>query len=68
MDTKKVTTESHNAVQYTNKVLYKCIYNEKTCSKDKLCGDCGMDLYEIEQHEEMVANFKLDRRMMVKDF
>jgi hypothetical protein len=39
-----------------------CIYDE-ICSKEKMCGDCAMDLYEQEKHEEWVENSKLDRKM-----
>ena len=40
-----------------------CIYDDKQCSKDKLCGDCGLDEYESEQYQESVDNFNLDRKL-----
>ena len=49
----------------TTKVITRCVYNE-ICSKDKLCGDCGMDLYESEQYEEAVENFNIDRKMALR--
>lgn len=58
MDTKKPSEDNLS----TAKAITRCIYNE-ICSKDKLCGDCGMDLYESEQYEEAVEKFNLDRKM-----
>ena len=49
-------------LKYTDKL---CIYNE-ICSKNKLCGDCGMDQYDREHYEEAVENFNLDRKMSLK--
>jgi hypothetical protein len=63
MDTKKPKEAmEHTTTQYTDKVIPRCIYNE-ICSKDKLCGDCGIDLYESDQYEAAVENFNLDRKM-----
>jgi hypothetical protein len=52
MDTAKTKTEAP-----------KCIYDDDKCGKDKLCGDCGLDLYEREQYQEAVDNFNLDRKI-----
>ena len=42
--------------------IQKCPYNE-VCSKEKICGDCAMDVYEREQYEKACENFKLDRKI-----
>jgi len=58
-------TNKPNEGNLTTKVITRCIYDE-ICSKNKLCGDCAADLYESEQYEEAVENFKLDRKMALR--
>ena len=58
MDTNAMDTNKAK----TNKTATLCRYGE-ICSKDKLCGDCGMDKYEKKQYEEALANFHFDRKM-----
>jgi hypothetical protein len=60
MDISKVTTEPSKS---KSKSKYICIYNDKKCCKDKLCGDCGLDLYESEKYQESVDNFNIDRKI-----
>ena len=59
--------EQTKAVQQTKSVqqtkAITCVYNDELCGKGKLCGDCGLDIYESEQYQEAVDNFNLDRKM-----
>jgi hypothetical protein len=65
MDKAKALEEDTKALDTTK----KCIYDDercgklKLCDKVKLCGDCGLDLYESEQYQESVDNFNLDRKI-----
>ena len=41
----------------------KCIYDDELCDKVKLCGDCGLDVYEGDQYQEAIDNYNLDRKI-----
>jgi hypothetical protein len=53
--------------KYADKVIVaRCIYDE-ICSKDKLCGDCAIDIYENERYAQCVAEYNLDQKMLNDD-
>jgi hypothetical protein len=59
MDKAKALEEDTKALDTTK----KCIYDDERCGKVKLCGDCGLDVYESEQYQEAVDNYNIDRKI-----
>ena len=61
MDKTKALDEETKALDTTN--AKTCIYDDEHCGKVKLCGDCGLDIYESEQYQEALDNFNIDRKI-----
>lgn len=60
MDKPKAAQETKKEEQQNTN---RCIYNDERCGKVKLCGDCGLDVYESELYQEAVDDFNLDRKI-----
>ena len=67
MDTNTMDPQANAQKTYADKVkvINTCKYNN-ICSTDKICGDCGGDLFEAAQEAEKEE--KLERRIWLRHY
>ena len=58
MDTHTQNENTENTENTDNSNIKKICKYDNICNKDKICGDCGMDEYEIEKSNEAEERFE----------